>query len=212
MSRCPMPNETESSAEPIPEVDSGYRFRRGLAGVLVFVLVLLLMAFVPPLINVNRLQRRIARNIGASVGRPVHFDNLSLTLLPLPGFTLENFVIDEDPAFGYEPILHAAEVHAILRLTSLWSGHPEFSRISLTDPTSVNLVHLSDGRWNIQSLLFQTSHIPAAPTAQRYAGSAPRFPYIEATGARVNLKLDQRKTPFSLSDAEFALWKPEANQ
>jgi hypothetical protein len=61
-------------------------------------------------------------------------------------------------------------------------------------------------------LLFQASRIPAAPTAQRFASAAPRFPYIEATGARVNLKLDQLKTPFSLSEAEFALWEPEHNQ
>ena len=207
-----MLNDIQSDAEADVETPSSSRLRQRLAIVLTFVLVILLLAFVPPLINVSRLQRRIARNISASIGRPVHFDRVSLTLLPMPGFTLENFVIDEDPAFGYEPILRADEVNAVLRLSSLWRGHPEFSRISLTEPTSVNLVHLSDGRWNIESLLFQASHIPAAPTTQRHAGSAPRFPYIEAAGARVNLKLDQSKTPFSLSQAEFALWEPEPNQ
>ena len=30
-------------------------------------------------------------------GRPVHLDRVSLNLLPLPGFILENFVVEEDP-------------------------------------------------------------------------------------------------------------------
>jgi len=207
-----MQTDIHSDAEPELETSSPGQLRRRLALVLSLVLVVLVLAFIPPLINVSRLQRRIAHNISLSIGRPVHFDRLSLTLLPTAGFTLENFVISEDPAFGYEPILRADEVHARLRLSSLWRGHPEFSTISFSEPTSVNLVHLADGRWNIQSLLFQASHIPAAPTAQRFAGPAPRFPYIEATGARVNLKLDQRKTPISFDQAEFALWEPEPDQ
>ncbi|HEX3571602.1 MAG TPA: AsmA family protein [Acidobacteriaceae bacterium] len=207
-----MHTDTHSDAEPDLHNPSNHKLRRRLALILTVILIILLLAFIPPLINVSRLQRRIAHNISASIGRPVHFDRLTLGLLPTPGFTLENFVIDEDPAFGYEPILRADEVRATLRLSSFWTGHPEFSNISFGDGTSVNLVHLANGRWNIESLLFQASHISAAPTAQRHAGPAPRFPYIEATSARVNLKLDQDKTPFSLDQAEFALWEPESNQ
>jgi AsmA protein len=48
--------------------------------------------------------------------------------------------------------------------------------------------------------------VNTAPTAQRKAGPEPRFPYIEATGARVNVKLGEEKTPFSLTDADFGLW------
>jgi AsmA protein len=175
----------------------------------------LLLAFIPPLITVNRFQRRISTSIGASLGRPVHFKSASLSLLPLPGLTLENFVVEEDPAFGSEPILRAGEVHANLRIGSLWSRRIEFSKISLTDP-SVNLVHTADGHWNLESILFHASHIDAAPTAQPRPGPAPRFPYIEATGARVNLKLDhggiQEKTPYSLTEADFALWLPQPGQ
>jgi len=52
----------------------------------------------------------------------------------------------------------------------------------------------------------------AAPTGQRFAGPARRFPYIEATGARLNLKFDQEKTPVSFTDADFALWLPQPHQ
>src|SRR6185312_10443861 len=187
------------------------RTRRRFVFLLVALLVVLLLAFVPPLINVGRLQHRVDAEIAAALGRPVHFDRLSLNLLPIPGFTLENFVIEENPTFGYEPLLRADEVRINLRLSSLWRRRIEFSSISFTDP-SVNLVHTSDGRWNLQGLVLQASRIPAAPTAQPHAGPAPRFPYIEATGARVNLKLDEEKTPVSLIHADFALWQPAEHQ
>ena len=176
-------------------------------------LVVLLLVLLPPLISLNRYQKSIANSIGASLGRPVHLDKVSLNLLPLPGFTLENFVVDEDPVFGSEPVIRANSVRVTLRLSSLWRRqHIEFSTISFTDQTSVNLVHLADGRWNLESILLHAAHIDAAPTAQRRAGAAPRFPYIEATGARLNLKLDHEKIPLSLTDSDFALWLPEPQE
>ncbi|MDW5264621.1 MULTISPECIES: AsmA family protein [Acidobacteriaceae] len=174
-------------------------------------LALLLLAIVPPLISVNRLQHRIATSISQSLGRPVHLDQVTLNLLPLPGFTLNNLVVDEDPAFGSEPIIRANSVRVTLRIRSLWTKRVEFSTISFTDP-SVNLVHLPNGKWNLESILLQASHIEAAPTAQKKAGPTPRFPYIEATGARLNIKLGQEKIPLSFTDAEFALWLPSPEQ
>jgi hypothetical protein len=168
-------------------------------------LLLLLLALIPPFVSVNRYQRRIATSISGSLGRPVHLDNVTLSLLPLPGFTLENLVVGEDPAFGSEPVIRANSVRATLRMSSLWRKRVEFSTISFTEP-SVNLVHLPNGKWNLESILLQAARIAAAPTAQQRAGDAPRFPYIEATGARLNLKLGEEKIPLSLTDAEFALW------
>jgi hypothetical protein len=169
---------------------------------------LLLMAFLPPLINVNQYQKRITTSISESLGRPVHLDHINLTLLPIPGFTLENFVVSEDPAFGSEPTIRANRVQARLRVSSLWRRRIEFSTISLTEP-SINLVHTAEGKWNVDSILLQAARLEAAPTQQRSAGGAPRFPYIEATGARLNLKQGNVKTPFSLTDADFALWLPD---
>lgn len=205
---------TPQTGEPVLDASAGARRRprgqRRLIALFCVLLAILLLTFIPPLLNVSRFQQRIARNISASIGRPVHFSKLSLNLLPFPGFTLDNFVVDEDPAFGSEPVMFAETVRADLRFSSLWR-RAEFSTISLTNP-SVNLVRDVNGRWNIEGLLLQASHIQAAPTAQPYAGPARRVPYIEATGARLNLKLDQEKTPFSLTDADFALWLPEPHQ
>ena len=179
--------------------------------VLCVLLTLVLMAVIPPLINVGRYRRRIANSIGLSLGRAVHIDSVTLNILPMPGFTLENFVVQDDPAFSAEPVIRAQQVRATLRISSLWRRRVEFSRIALDDP-SVNLVHLPNGQWNLESILLQASRMPAAPTQQKGSGQTPRFPYIEATGGRVNIKMGLEKMPISLTDAGFALWLPEPHQ
>jgi AsmA protein len=195
--------------ETVPsELGSAPGLRRRFVVLSIVLLVFAVLALVPPLFNVSRFQRRVALNIAASLGRQVHFDRVALSLLPLPGFTLENFVVEEDPAFGSEPILRADTVRVNLRMSSLWHRRVEFSKISLAEP-SVNLVHRPDGAWNLQSILLHAFSIEAAPTSQPYAGPAPRFPYVEATGARINFKLNQEKAPVSLTEADFALWLPE---
>jgi uncharacterized protein involved in outer membrane biogenesis len=161
MDTAPTQSEPEAAAEAGPRPLRG---RSRLIGLFVLLLMLVLIVVLPPLVNVSRFQKRIARNISAALGRPVYFDHVSLTLLPMPGFTLDNFVVDEDPAFGYEPVLRADQVDVTLRLSSLWRPHIEFSKIAFTEP-SVNLVRVN-GRWNIESLLLQASHLEAAPTAQ----------------------------------------------
>jgi len=186
------------------EADGSSRTRRWWVWACVVAAVLLLL-LTPPLANVNRLKRRIATSISASLGRPVQLDNVTMHLLPVPGFTLQNFVVSEDPAFGTEPIIRANLVNVTLRPSSLWRRHVEFSSMTFETP-SLNLVRNAAGEWNVQSLLMHAASVSTAPTAQRKAGPEPRFPYIEATGARVNVKLGEEKKPFSLTDADFALW------
>ncbi|HEY0308663.1 MAG TPA: AsmA family protein [Acidobacteriaceae bacterium] len=169
------------------------------------VVILLLLILLPPYLTLNRYRHGIATSIGGSLGRPVHLDDVSLRLLPTPAFTLTNFVVGENPAFGYEPFMRANTVTASLHISSLWRGRLEFSTISLDEP-SVNLVRNAAGEWNISSILLQAAQIHTAPTEQRRAGSVPRFPYIETTQARVNIKYGDEKMPFSLTDAKLALW------
>lgn len=173
--------------------------------------VLLSLVLLPPLLNVNSFRHRITQSVSASLGRPVHIDSVTLNMLPMPGFTLQNFVVEDDPAFSAEPVIRAETVKVTLRVWSLWRRRVEFSRISLDDP-SLNLVHRADGRWNIESILLQASKIEAAPTAQAGSGGEPRFPYVEATGARVNVKMGLEKLPIALTEADLALWLTQPNQ
>ncbi len=204
-----MPGTEESLAAEEPR-----KVRRGprkltMAGALA---VLLAVAFfVPPLVNLGHYRRSITSSISAALGRPVAVGDLQLRLLPTPGITLTDLTVAEDPAFGYEPALHANSVVVSLRLSSLWRGRLEVSRISLEE-ASLNLVKSADGAWSIGSILLRTSQRPDEATGQRRAGAYPRFPYIEASDARINFKEGAEKRPFSLMNAEFAMWQASGNE
>jgi AsmA family len=167
---------------------------------------LLLLAFVvlPPLINISRYRHRIADNISRSIGRPVRISSVKMHLLPLPGFEFSDFSVQEDPQFGAEPILHSSSVVADLRLSSLWRGKIEVSRIHFDD-ASLNLVRNPNGLWNVASVLVQVAQIPHAPTGQRHAGAAPRFPYIDAENTRINFKIGNEKKPLSFLNSDLSI-------
>ncbi|MGH9581188.1 MAG: AsmA family protein, partial [Terriglobales bacterium] len=159
----------------------------------------------PPFLNVNRFKDRLVSTMEAALGLQVAVDEVSLRLLPRPGFDLKNLVISDAPEFGAEPLLRAAEVRAALRLSSLWRGRMEIARLSLAAP-SLNLVRSAEGRWNLESLLAHAAQTPVAPTGLVSAEVRPRFPYIAAEDGRINFKLGQEKKSFALNEAEFALW------
>src|SRR3984957_14554778 len=79
--------------------------------ILLAVVLLAVVAFVlPPLVNINRYQHRIADSISRSIGRRGHLSPVKLRLLPLPGFEFSDFSVQEDPQFGSEPILPSSSV------------------------------------------------------------------------------------------------------
>jgi hypothetical protein len=171
------------------------------------VVVLLVLAVVlPPLVHLGKYRHSITASMSEALGRPVAVGSMQLRLLPMPGIVMSDFTVAEDPAFGYEPALHANSVVASLRLSSLWRGRLEVSRISL-DEANLNLVRNAAGQWSIGSVLLRASQIPNAPTGERHAGARRRFPYIEATDARIDFKEGVEKKPFSLMNAEFSMWQ-----
>jgi hypothetical protein len=127
-----------------------------------------------------------------------------------PGFDLENFVVYDDPEFSAEPLVRAQEVSAYLRITSLLRGKVEIARLSLTEP-SLNLVRNELGHWNVEGLLDRTSKITVAPTGKAKLAKVPGFPYIASDSGRINFKLGNEKTPYTLTDADFALWQDSEN-
>ncbi|HEX4067482.1 MAG TPA: AsmA family protein [Acidobacteriaceae bacterium] len=185
--------------------------RRKLAIAGSVVLLLALALVLPPLIHLGKYRRSITASMSDALGRPVTVGSMELRLLPMPGIAMTDFTVAEDPAFGYEPALHANSVVASLRLMSLWRGRLEVSRISL-DEANLNLVRDSRGQWSIGTVLLRASQIPNAPTGERHAGARPRFPYIEASNARIDFKDGIEKKPFSLTNAEFSMWQASANE
>lgn len=180
------------------------RTRKSLWMAFALIVFLLAILLVPPFISISRYKSRITGIVSASLGRPVHLSSVELRLLPRPGFVLTDLTVDEDPAYGAEPVLHASTVRAAIRLDSLWRGRLEISRISV-DEASLNLVRAVDGRWNLDPL-FRTAaaRTRAEGTPQR---PAPPLPYLEATNSRVNIKNGLEKLPFSLVNADLSFWQ-----
>ena len=170
------------------------------------ILAILAVLIVPPLISVSRYKTQITHLISASLGRPVRLSSVELRLLPWPGFVLTNLTVEEDPAYGAEPVLFANTVTASFRLLPLWRGRLEIGTISV-DEASLNVVRSPGGRWNLDSL-FRT----AATKAGQAAGAAGPdrtvpLPYLEATNSRINFKNGAEKLPFSLVNTDFSFWQ-----
>ncbi len=184
-------------------------FVRSKLGVVTLIVVLLLGLFlIRP--GAGRLQTRIVSTIGLALGRKVDVSSVHMRLLPHPGFDLDNFVVHDDPAFSAEPVIRSQQVTAELRVSSLLRGRLEIARLSLSEP-SLNLVRDHEGRWNLENLLERAAQIPVAPTKKANSEARPGFPYIEADRGRINLKLQQEKKPYALTEADFALWQESEN-
>ena len=169
-------------------------------------LILLLAVLVPPWINVSRYRARVVDSISRALGRNVSASGISLRLLPRPWLVLSSFVVADAPEYGAESMLRADEVAAYIRLSSLWRGRLEIGTLELDNP-SLNLVRGPDGHWNVEELIQRTSQVSSAPTTAKRPEVRPRFPYIEATGGRINFKLGQVKKAFSFTEADFAFWR-----
>jgi len=179
------------------------RRRRRLALAVAVLVALLAVVFVPPFIGVGRYKSRVTRLISASLGRPVSLSAVRLRLLPQPGFVLTDLNVEEDPAFGAEPVLHANSVTASIRLNSLWRGL-EIGSISV-DEASLNLVRNAAGRWNVESLFNSAAHPgPRAASRRQFP-----LPYLEATNSRINIKNGVEKLPFSFVDADLSFWQEQ---
>lgn len=183
-----------------------HRARRILAAVAAIIVAVIVV----PLISLGHYHRTIADSLSRGLGHSVGIGSIHLTLLPLPGLVIHNLVVQEDPAFGAEPLLLAPSVTVYPRLSSLWRQRLEISRIDL-DNASVNLVRDSSGRWNFSSLLLQASRTASAPTVQRRPGPTLRFPYIGFSGARINFKQGTEKKAFSLLNADASVWLADPN-
>ena len=178
------------------------RERKKLWLALLAMVLILIVLIVPPLVSIGRYKSRITELVSISLGRPVHLSSVELRLLPWPGFVLTDLTVEEDPAFGAEPVLHASTVTAGIRLLSLWRGRLEISRISV-DEASLNLVRNRQGHWNLDPL-FRTA---AARSSSAGRDGVPPLPYLEATNSRVNIKNGLEKLPYSLVNADLSFWQ-----
>ncbi len=174
---------------------------------LAVLVAILAVLIVPPLVSVSRYTSRITSLIAESLGRPVRLSSVRVRLLPRPGFVLGDLTVEEDPAFGAEPLLHATTVTAYIRMLSLWRGRLEISEISV-DEASLNLVRSPVGRWNLDSLLHSAA-TKAGTSAASAEAHVPPFPYLAASNSRINFKNGVEKLPFSVVDTDLSFWQED---
>jgi AsmA protein len=146
----------------------------------VVVLAIAAMAAVPRLVDTPRVQSLIASTASQSLGRPVKFRGVSISVLPYPTVRLHGLEVAEDPAFGPGPFLRLDDAVLRLRLWALVRGQVEFTTLVLKQPV-IGLIQGVDGRWNFASL-----------GAARETASAPRVPPRTGGGAAAPAALVSR--------------------
>lgn len=157
----------------------------------------------PAYLGAERYRHRLEQGLSRVLKRPVTFSSASLRLLPRPGFSLENAVIHEHPAFGSEPFARVDHIDGDLRWSSLWRAQLDFARLRLERP-SFNIVRNDRGEWNVENLLLETG-VAAVGGTSKVGGTAARTFELEADDARLNFKVGTDKKPLAIVDLRARL-------
>ena len=161
------------------------------------IVLLLLAAWYVPRISADRYRDSIRVALQTALGRRVEFGAVNFRLLPLPGFTVSDVIIGEDPAIGAEPVAYVTSMRVRPRFSALFGGPLEFASVDLEE-ASLNLTRTDKDpvavRWNFSSLM-----LPAR---------AGRFPDVHLISGRVNFKFDDAKSVFYLLHTDIDLWPP----
>ncbi len=185
-------------SSPIPEITGKPPVRSILLRLAITSLsFLLIIGLVAPFINAARFGGRIRGALEESLGREIDFEKVYFSVFPLPGFSLENVTIQEDPSYGLEPFAYAGGLEARLRMDRLLVGQIRFSSLHLTDP-SLNLVKRNDGTWNVVDLIGRISAPSRMPLSL--------LPAISLTGARMDFKFGARKSTLYIVDSDLSIY------
>ncbi len=169
-------------------------------GLVAFVLLLLACWVVPSFFNAERYRRRLEAGLERALDRPVTFGAVTYRLLPRPGFSIENAVVREDPAFGSEPFARVDRIDCDLRWRSLLHSRLDFSRLFLERP-SFNLVRNARGEWNVESFL-QKNGLASPGKSGGGAGVALENLDLAVDDARIDFKVGADKKPFALTELD----------
>lgn len=173
------------------------RKRRYMKNAAIALLLLIVAAWaVPSFFNAGRYRPVLKAALERSLHRKVTFGHIALHFFPHLGFTVDNVVINEAPAFGLEPFVRVDRVDCDLRWRSLWHSHLNFGTLRLRHP-SINIVRDSTGRWNVENLLLQSGISRKLPV-RALSIRPPSNLTIDVEDARLNFKVDQNKKPFAI--------------
>jgi hypothetical protein len=157
----------------------------------VALLGLILAGVAAPFLSAERFAAHIRGALVRSLGRDVEFRQPRFDLFRGPGFSIQDVVVREDPAFGSEPIAYVRSLEARIDVRSLLVGRFEFSHLRLVEP-SLNLCRNQAGAWNSQAFF--------------RAARGATWPTIQIRDGRVNLRLGEWKSVYYFSEADMDLY------
>jgi len=182
------------------------RVHRRVRIVLLALLLSVLAAWlIPSYFSAGRYRRHLEAALERNLRRRVTFAEVSLRILPRPGFVMKNAVIQDDPAFGSEPFAHVDQIECDLRWQTLLGSRLDFSHFRLQHP-NINLVRKLGEGWNIERFLL-SSPAPSGPgqAASSSVQATTRPLDLEVEDGRVNFKFGENKKPFAIIDLRAQL-------
>jgi AsmA-like protein len=171
--------------------------RAWIIGAVVVAVVAAASVYVP----LNFLRPGVERALGRGLGRRVDIDNVYLTALPAPGFSLDGVTIHEDPRAGIEPFAYVQTLDARVAPLGLLRGRLNFSSLRFGDAT-LNLVKTDEGPWNFQFFLDGAAAGAGAVGGVASSSAAAELPSIKMRAGRVNFKFGQTKSVLFFDDAD----------
>ena len=138
----------------------------GLAALVVLLLGALLV--VPLLLDTPAIQTYASQAASHALGRPVKFNTLSISALPLPTVKLRGLQVAEDPSFGPGPFITVTEGRMRIRIRPLLQGRVELADLTLEEPR-IHVVEDATGRLNVATL--GGGGAPPAPTGSPRVGT-----------------------------------------
>jgi len=134
-----------------------------LVGLAVLVaLVLGALLALPLLLDTPAIQSYASQAASHALGRPVKFNALSISALPLPSVKLRGLQVAEDPAFGPGPFITVSEGRMRIRIRPLLQGRVELADLTLEEPR-IHVVEDAAGRLNVATLGGGAPPAPAGP-------------------------------------------------
>jgi AsmA protein len=147
--------------------------------------ILLLMAALPYLINVDSFRPKLESLLESSLGREVHIGYLQLSLLA-EGARADDISIAEDPVIGQGNFLQAKSLEVGISLGSLlFSRSLHVTSLTLNEPRLI-LRKSSSGQWNFSSIGGSTPGI-ASESAQNTSPSSFLLERLKIKNATVVL-------------------------
>jgi hypothetical protein len=156
-------------------------------------LLLLAAEFGAPFISAAPYGTRLRASLERALGRRVDVRGpVRFSLFPGPGFSVDDVVIHEDPAIGFEPMAYMDSITVRPSLWGLVRGRFVIASIRLEDAT-LNLTKSNDV-WNFTSIV-NRSVMSTAPA-------------IHVRDGRINFKFDDTKSIFYLMDTDLDITPP----